>query len=353
VSPPIAAASLRPRVTVTALSEDILQVDVRASQASQAVQLANAISLDYIRYVSANHIDAETPSAGTARVLQSAAVVRASKFRVPLDGVIGCLVGLLAGCALALVRSKRDRRLHLRDEVAGAVGLPVVASIDAERRKSTKDWRRLLQSYQPSPVEAWSVRRVLDRALVLGDPRRGSEVVVMAFAEDGPALAAGVQFAKTATTLGLPVALAPAQHPALSGLRAACMVEGGSASPERLFTFQTQGLAAAAQDPPLTVSLVAVDSARPEPSVSGVKGYTLLAVSSGSATVENLARVALAAADARHPIEGILMVNADAGDRTTGSVLLDGADWHGLLLESSARHSSTSFSKGAQGERSS
>jgi len=51
VSPPISATTLAHHVVVTALSQDILQVQASASIASDAEALANAVAADYIRYV--------------------------------------------------------------------------------------------------------------------------------------------------------------------------------------------------------------------------------------------------------------------------------------------------------------
>jgi hypothetical protein len=46
----------------------------------------------------------------------------------------------------------------------------------------------------------------------------------------------------------------------------------------------------------------------------------MLAVSSGFATAESLARAALAASDAHSPFEGIVVVNPEPSDSTTGSI---------------------------------
>jgi hypothetical protein len=48
---------------------------------------------------------------------------------------------------------------------------------------------------------------------------------------------------------------------------------------------------------------------------------TLLAVTAGAATADDLARVALAADDTGHPIARIVVVDPDPLDRTTGRLL--------------------------------
>jgi hypothetical protein len=67
----------------------------------------------------------------------------------------------------------------------------------------------------------------------------------------------------------------------------------------------------------LHVSLVALDEEEPE--LPPGDDVLLLAVSAGFATEEQLARLALAALDTGQTIDGIVLVNPDLGDRTTGS----------------------------------
>ena len=68
----------------------------------------------------------------------------------------------------------------------------------------------------------------------------------------------------------------------------------------------------------LTVILVVLDRRRPELADLPDADVTVLAVSSGSATAEDLAGVAVAAYDHGSPIDGILIADPDPADRTTG-----------------------------------
>lgn len=68
--------------------------------------------------------------------------------------------------------------------------------------------------------------------------------------------------------------------------------------------------------------MVAVDDVKPIVPVSD--GASLLAVSSGFATAETLARVALAGSEAGHALDGIVIVNPDPVDSTAGVVPLAG-----------------------------
>jgi hypothetical protein len=72
----------------------------------------------------------------------------------------------------------------------------------------------------------------------------------------------------------------------------------------------------------LVVHLAVVDRQGADLQVPGVeRAVTLLAVSSGVATPEELARVALAADEAGHAIDRIVIVDPDPLDRTTGRLL--------------------------------
>jgi hypothetical protein len=66
------------------------------------------------------------------------------------------------------------------------------------------------------------------------------------------------------------------------------------------------------------VNLVVVDTHDPGLERLERTAATVLAVSSGAATAEDLARVAVAADESGRSIDGLVVVNPDPGDRTTG-----------------------------------
>ncbi|MGO9658809.1 MAG: hypothetical protein ACLQVK_03145 [Acidimicrobiales bacterium] len=393
VSPPIGATALKRQVTVSALSDEVLQVQVSARRADNARKLANAVASDYVTYVdntgsegSGNvlsglqeeasalskqvqdlqdqvnaaeaRLATERPtsangerdatlasslrteqeevslqlnnvndqivstelsgrlSAGATRVLEAASLVPASTLGLALYPGTGLFLGLSAGVLVAVVNFRRDRRLRFRDEMASALNVPVLGSLDCEVRKSANDWRRLLEKYQPSSVNAWNLRRLLHSLMPPMDEDRALQLNVVAFADDRPALAAGVQLTRFATELGIQAALVAEDHPSLALLRMACALyqppgssrqpvalEGKSAGPE--FSAAT-----------LTVSVVAFDEAKP--TIAHSPGPTVLAVSSGFASAEALAKVALAASDADNSLDGIVVVNPDPNDSTVG-----------------------------------
>jgi capsular polysaccharide biosynthesis protein len=394
VRPPISARALKHDVTVSALSDDVLQVEVSAPRATEAVQLANAVSTDYIAYLNKtgsatdssvltgfqqeanalttqiqslqqqirgatsrlasegaasaagerdasllsslrteqeqvslelNNVNGQivttqlsgTVTAGATRVLQTAAIVPVSDVGFVVDVVAGMLVGLLVGCVLVLSFSRRDHRLRLRDEVAVAVGIPVVVSMEARRCDGPKDWRRLIDKYQPPPVDRWNMRRLLHRLSPSLDADKHARLSIVAFSTDLPALAAAVQLARAASEIGIPAAFLPGDHASLDLLRAACQMRPiGQA--EQPFVFEAKATAPELSVARLTMSLVAVDETRPQ--LWPDEGTSLLALSSGFATAEAVARVALMASDAGHPIEGVIVVNPDPRDSTVGLV---------------------------------
>ncbi len=252
------------------------------------------------------------PSAiGTAILQKAVSVAPISKLYLAIDGIIGAAAGLILGIILVVVRSHRDRRLRLRDEIAATTGTPVLGSLQAQACKTSAAWRKVLDHHAPSAIEMWTVRRVLN-AISIGRSG-GLDVQVVAFADDGPALTAGAYLALSAAQVATPTALVPSDHRVLAPLRAASRLNGGS--PEHLI-LTTQVTESTTSH--LIVSLVPVE--RDHPEIPPSEGTSLIVVSSGAATAEDLARLALAAAEARDGIAGVVVVNPEPRDPTTGSV---------------------------------
>lgn len=391
VSPPVGAVELRPDVKVTAVSQDVLSIRVKATNARDAARLANAIASDYIHYVTTtgaglsalnneaaqltqqlsalqSQISAATVrlgsegasstaaqqssallsqlnnelattsqqlsnvnsqiveaglsgqvSAGATRILQRATAVSPdSTLRLPLFGGIGLLAGLFLGAVIAISEGQRDRRLRRRDDLVAALGVPVLASVEAERCRTADDWLRLLERYRPSVVDVWALRRLL-RQLSPADGRHLGAVTVVSFVDDDAALAVGPQVATFAASTGVPTVLVPDEDSAVVHLRAACQTSHRSNRPAQLLTLEAEAHDSTATEVELAVSVAAVRRSQPQLG-EAVRGTTLLAVSSGFATVDDLARLALAALDSGHPIEGIVVANPDPDDSTTGGV---------------------------------
>ena len=143
------------------------------------------------------------------------------------------------------------------------------------------------------------------------------ELNLLAFADDGPAFAAGVRLAIAASTVGMRAALHVGEDAASTTLRTVCSARKVAGSKDEPFTFGPRARADFSVVV-LNISFVAIDAANP--SIPVCRGANLLALSSGFATAETLARTALAVSDAGCALTGILLVNPEEGDSTTGSL---------------------------------
>ena len=143
----------------------MLGITASATKAARAEQMANAVASAYQAYVRKN----PTNGAVGVQILEQASTTKGSvlKARI-LDGLIGLILGFLIGIAIALIVSKSDRKLRRRDEIADAIGIPVLASIPVLRPSDAAGWTRLLDTYEPAVVDAWSLRKAL-RQLGLTD----------------------------------------------------------------------------------------------------------------------------------------------------------------------------------------
>ena len=80
----------------------------------------------------------------------------------------GALAGILLAVAIVLLTARRDMRVRLRDDIADAIGSPVLAAVRSRPQRSVAGWSELLGTYRVTPVESWALRQVL-RGLVPGE----------------------------------------------------------------------------------------------------------------------------------------------------------------------------------------
>lgn len=261
-------------------------------------------------------------AASTTRILQKATAQPASRYGFPIEaGVIAFAIGLLGGAAFVLVRLQRGHRLRLRDEIARTAGAPVIASLDAPSCTTPSAWRDLLEG-RPRATTEWALRHVL-HSLPNGSRPRPA-VRVISFAGDSPALTTGPRLALHAAASGMPTVLIPeapleSEDRSLRPLRAAFT---GAEPVNRGLPF-TLGLNDAGQDPPeLLVSLVVFDGN--STALTPSDAVNLLSISPNFVTDDELAQLALQAADSGSILEGVVVVNPDPTDNTTG-LMNDGA----------------------------
>jgi capsular polysaccharide biosynthesis protein len=267
---------------------------------------------------------AQLPSGSTAnttRILQKAAALPVSKYALPIElGIIGLVIGALGTSAFLLIRLQRGRRLRLRDEIARAAGAPVIASLDAPRCTTTSAWRELLEG-PPRATTEWALRHVLHSLQAPGGQRR--RVRVISFAGDAAALTTGPRLALLAAASGIRTGLAPEdylepEHRSLAPLWASFT---GAEPVGRDLPFAV-GLKSTGEDPPqLLVSVMVFDGDAGMFAPSDT--VNLLSISPNVVTADELAHLALLAADAGSALEGVVVVNPNPADTTSGLIADD------------------------------
>jgi capsular polysaccharide biosynthesis protein len=284
--------------------------------------------------------DGSQPQSGTtgstANVIQDASP--ASRPGIFKRYVIFCFLGVAILVALTsmllTVLTRRDRRLRSRDEIADALGSAVIASIRSRVPGAAAGWTSLLEGYAPGTVDTWALRQALrqlmfaetgflPRASDPGDVKTNHPVsmTVIALSDDLRGVAMGPQIASYAASMGVRTRLLAVQgHDSAAALWAACGLVRGDDEVRPNLMVDTHPREQ--DDVDLTVALAVVDRRDPELAADLPKtSVTVLAVSAGSATAEDLALVAVTADEADMRIAGIVVADPDNLDRTTGRLL--------------------------------
>ncbi len=325
--PAMSLDTLRSRVHVSSLTGNILSISAQGRTAAQAQRTTNAVANSYISYVGS---PISAIGRVQARLVASATDATGSSALAHLVtfALIGALAGAVVGALAALARGRGDRRLWVRDRMADTVGVPVVASVSAGRPSDPAGWTKLLAEYEPGVIHAWSLRRALNQLGLVdldlnGPGDEGSSVTVVSLASDRKALAIGPQLAAFAASLGIHVTLVvgPQQDEnAAASLRAACATLSaqppGRSGHLRVTADDHQGLDR--QPGTLAVVVATVDGQAPRIDGTMRTAGTVLAVSAGVATAEQLARVSVSAAADGRGIAGIIVADPDPADHTTG-----------------------------------
>jgi capsular polysaccharide biosynthesis protein len=327
----VSLQALRGEVQVKSLTSYLISVSATGATAARAEATANAVARSYIGYIDS----ASSPVGGVpASMFESATTATgpAPAERLFLYLLFGAVVGALAGTITALTISRNDQRLRWRDEIANSMGLPVLASLPVGHPADAAGWTKLLVSYSPGPVHAWNLRNALKELGVIGTGEgnsgngAGSSLAVLSLSCDPGAFALGPQLAVFAASLGIPTALVigPQQDAAATAaLRTACAVPP-PASSRRPGNLQVavfdDGNVKEQSDIALTVVVAVVDGQNPRVADTLRATTTVLGVSAGAATAEQLARAAVSAAADGREVTGILLADPDPADRTSGRV---------------------------------
>jgi capsular polysaccharide biosynthesis protein len=328
ISPaPSGIATLRKEVTAASSSNNVVSVTVKAADGLSAQSAANAVAQSFVGFLAS----AQSPIGQVnAHILEPATTASGPNPLVHrlVYALYGALAGLIIGLIAAFARGRADRRLRSRDEMANSIGVPVIASLPVSRPASAQDWAALLDGYQPSPLHGWRLRKALQHLNVAGvnlttDGEEDPPVVAVAtLARDPRALALGPQLAAFAASLGIPTALAiaPSADTELTvPLRTACAAWQGTRG-----SLKTAVLEGEKPDMPtdvaLTVLVSVVDDTEGRPGEHLPVTTTLIGVTPGAVTAEQLAAGALAAAGEGQEVTGLLVADPDQSDRTTGRI---------------------------------
>jgi hypothetical protein len=220
--------------------------------------------------------------------------------------------------------------LLLRDDIANSIAVPVLVSIPVEHPSDSASWARLLEEYQPDAVHAYALTKLLRQFGVAEHDTGGKSVnatslTVLSLASDPTALALGPQLAAFASAHGIPTALVvgPQQDVnVIASLYATCAAGAQMVSvrgrPLRLLVAEDDRVDQVRAA--FTVVVVVLDGRDPQIPAAARTTATVLGVSAGGATAEELARAATATAADGRDIDGILVANPDTGDQTTGRI---------------------------------
>ena len=331
VRPAMSIDQLRRDINIGSPTSYIISVSAAAKVGADAATTANAVADSYI-----NNIGSSNNQGGQVQaiLLQSAAVDTGSGLlkRVVNFAIFVLLGAILAagiGAVIAISSSRRDRRLRERDEIANSIGVPVLASFPVGHPSNPGEWARLLEDYKPGALHALQLRKALQQLemaaeIDFGRENGGWSFTVLSLSSDPGALALGPQLASFAAAQGIPtvLAVAPQQDATvIASLRTACAAPPTSSNwPRHLQVTVSDGDGEVQRGSTLTVVVGVVDGRNPQVPDTMRTTATLLGVSAGAATADQLARMAMIAVSGGREITGILVADPDSDDTTTGRV---------------------------------
>jgi capsular polysaccharide biosynthesis protein len=331
VSPASSVPALRTRVQAKVLTDSILSLSATGPTAAQAEATVNAVAYSYTAYVGSKSFPGGRVRATVFQPATNATGLTRTEHLI-IFALLGAVAGALIGIIAALATSRGDRRLTERDQIAASVGIPVLASVPVAHPTSVAGWTKLLESYEPGAVHALRLRRALGQlgmaGFSAGNGSRGasSSLAVLSLSSDPRAMALGPQLAVFAASLGIPTTLVigpDRETTATAALQTACSVPPPASSkrPDQL-RVTVFGSSDFHQQPGamLTVVVTVVDGRNPRLADAMRTTATVLGVSAGAATGDQLARaVTSAGADGRE-MAGILVADPEPTDRTSGRI---------------------------------
>jgi capsular polysaccharide biosynthesis protein len=328
ISPKTSVADLRNAVLTKSLTGNLVSITATGSTATAAESAANGVADSFISYLSSGvsavgHVQAKLVAPANTATGSSLSI------RLALMAVIGAITGAVLGAIAALAIGRGDRRLRERDSIADAIGAPVVASVAVGHPSDPGGWSKLIAEYEPGVIHAWSMRRALNQLGLVDldlDNSRDEDrpsVAVLSLSADRKALAVGPQLAVFAASLGVRTELlvgTQADENETASLRAACVALSDRGPIHHGNLRVTADDRPPGRDDPdtLCMRVSVVDRQTPQVGDTPRATVTVLAISPGTATAEQLARVAVSAASDGRNIAGIIVADPDSADRTTG-----------------------------------
>ncbi len=330
VRPAVSLNELRHTVEIGSETTYIISVSATGKTTAGTAATANAVANSYISYTGS----ASSPGGQVqAQLLQPAANnTETGKLKKLVNYSIyvalGALFGALLGAVAAVAVNRSDRRLRKRDEIANSIGVPVLASFPVGHPSSAGKWTSLLEDYKPGALYALQLRNAMKHLemaaadVSLGGGNGSWSFTVLSLSADPRALALGPQLAVFAASQGISTALVigPQQDATVTAtLRTACATPPTSSKrPGNLQLIVSDGDAEVQRDVTLAVVVAVVDGRNPQVPATMRTTATLLGVSAGAATADQLARVAMSAVSEGREITGILVADPDSDDATTG-----------------------------------
>jgi capsular polysaccharide biosynthesis protein len=329
VRPVMSIDQLRSEVAIGSETDYIISVSVAAKSGADAAAAANAIAESYIAYIGSP----KTPGGQVpAQVLQPATSGTGQSLlkrlvSYSIFALLGAVFGAAIGAIIAIAITRSDRRLRQRDEIANSIGVPVLASFPVGHPSNPGEWTRLLKDYKPGALHALQLRKTLQQLEMAAGVNFGRgngrwSFAVLSLSSDPGALALGPQLAAFGASQGIPTALVVAlQQDATvtAALQTACAAPPASSEwPAHLRVLVTDSEVEEQSDAELTVVVGVVDGRNPQVPDMMRTTATLLGVSAGAATADQLARAAVSAVSDGREITGILVADPDSDDATTG-----------------------------------
>jgi capsular polysaccharide biosynthesis protein len=305
---------------LSSLSSNLVAINAKAHTATEAEDIANAVAASYVTYISSPSLPGGQV---LGKMLEPAPTATGTSRPVHLItfGLLGGLLGLVIGAIIALARGRGDTRLRSRDEIADAIGVPVLASLPVGHPSDTaagpccsappaRRGARLGDAQGPAPPGP-------DRL-----PRRDR-------------LAGGHLAVRRPGAIALAAAgdLRRPGHPHRAGHRPSAgrrrdrqparRVRGADRAAARVgyelkIVVEDQPCAGRPPEAALSIVVIVVDSRAPRMPETMRTTVSVVGASAGAVTAEQLARVAADAAGDGREIAGIIVADPDPADHTTG-----------------------------------